>query len=324
MSPRRHVDDLFTAALDDDLSPIDDARFHAHIRSCADCAAAYTEFTATVQALRELPKVRMARVVHLPSTPPVAEVSPRRGISLGWLNAGLLRRFPATALAGAAAVVLIIVALAHAGANTATTNQLAGSGDQGVAPAVQSGAVQPGSVTQEAACTSQITAITGASPPAGFSKPEVVTAPTLPGAHLVLSASSLSVTSGQNVTVYAQLSIPQVTFGAPGTTSSVPASHSLRPCVTVTVGGSSKQLSVFGSATGLASGSSAGGAGPVAESPAPGAPLPASGGGQPLFVFTVPAGVAHGTVLHVTATIPAGYEGVGSPALTAVMTITTQ
>jgi anti-sigma factor RsiW len=106
VTQRRHVDDLFTAALDDELSPIDDARFYTHIQSCNDCAAAYAEYTATVEALREMPKARMARVVHLPSTPPVAEESARRRISIGWLNpGGLLRRFPATALAGAAAVV---------------------------------------------------------------------------------------------------------------------------------------------------------------------------------------------------------------------------
>jgi len=56
MTPRRHVDALFTAAHDDDLSPIDEARFHAHIRSCKDCAAAFAEFVATVEALHDAPQ----------------------------------------------------------------------------------------------------------------------------------------------------------------------------------------------------------------------------------------------------------------------------
>ncbi len=322
MTQRRHVDDLFTAALDDELSPIDDARFYAHIQSCKDCAAAYAEFTATVEALRELPKARMARVVHLPSTPPVAEEAARRRISIGWLNpGGLLRRFPATALAGAAAVVLIVVALAHGGGNTSTIiGQPAAGSDNGGAGAP---AIAPGTTTQEAACASQVTAVTGSSPPANFSDPQVVSAPSLPGARLVLSASALSVTAGQNVGLYAQFSLPQVSAGVPGSTSLTTATRSLRPCVTVTVGNSATQLGVtavpgnYGSNTGA-------GYEPTPMSPTPGGPPPGSSGSAPLFVFTVPAGTAPGTVLHVVASVPAGYESIGSPALTATLTITTR
>ena len=318
MTQRRHVDDLFTAALDDELSPIDDARFYSHIRSCKDCSAAYTEFTATVEALRELPKARMARVVHLPSTPPVAEASRRRGISLGWLNAGLLRRFPATALAGGVAVVLIVVALAHGAGNTGgNTVESLGNGDSGtVAPAVA-----PGSVAQEAACASQVTAVTASSPPVDFSAPEVVAAPSIPGARLVLSASSLSVTAGQNVGLYAQFSLPQVSAGAPGSTNLTTTTHSLRPCVTVTVGETSQQLGVAGIPAGFGSATGAGSDVPVPESTSPGGSK--AGAAAPLFVFTVPPGTAPGTVLHIVASVPAGYEGFGSPALTATLTIVT-
>lgn len=252
MSPRRHVDDLFTAALDDELSPIDDARFYSHIHSCKDCEAAYAEFTATVEALKELPKARMARVVHLPSTPPVAEESARRRISIGRLNpGGLLRRFPASALAGAVAVVLIVVALAHGAGNTSTSSgQYSGTGNQagGVAPAIE-----PGSTAEEAACASQVTAVTQSSPPSNFSAPEVVSAPSLPGARLVLSASTLSATAGQNVSLYAQFSLPLVVAGAAGSTSLTTATHSLRPCVAVTVGSTSQQLDVIGVPAGYGS-----------------------------------------------------------------------
>ena len=56
----------------------------------------------------------MARVVHLPSTPPVAEDARlARGSASAGSTPALLRRFPATALAGAVAVGLIVVALAH-------------------------------------------------------------------------------------------------------------------------------------------------------------------------------------------------------------------
>jgi hypothetical protein len=180
MSTRRHVDDLFTGALDGDLSPIDEARFHAHLQSCSDCSAAFTEFTATVEALHELPKARMARVVHLPSTPPVAEESPRGRLSLGWLNPGmLLRRFPATAVAGAVAVVLVIIALTH-GSGAPTTNgaDQAGGANSATAPAP----------ALDAAC-GQPTAITESSPPAQFAAPQVATNVSLPGVRLVLAAS---------------------------------------------------------------------------------------------------------------------------------------
>jgi hypothetical protein len=40
--------------------------------------------------------------------------------------------------------------------------------------------------------------------------------------------------------------------------------------------------------------------------------------------FTVPAGLAPGTVIHVQAEIPAGFEFAGSSALTATLTITTR
>ena len=319
MSQRRHVDDLFTDAFDDTLSPIDDARFRAHMASCKDCSAAFAEYTATVEALREMPKARMARVVHLPSTPPVAEETARRRVSIGWLNpGGLLRRFPATALAGAAAVVLIVIALAHGAGSTSPTGQTAANGDQGgPVPAVG----QPGSTTQDAACASQVTAVVGSSPPAGFSQPEVVAAPSLPGARLVLSASALSPAAGQKVDLYAEFSLPQVSVVLPGSTSPTTATHSLRPCVTVTDGG--KQLGLTG-APPIYGSNGPGSDVPSPESPAPGGAVAGSTGGTPIFAFTVPAGTAPGTVLHVVATVPAGYEGFGSPALTATITITTR
>ena len=138
MSPRRHLDDLFSAAYDDELSPIEEARFHAHMQSCAPCAAAYAEFRSTVEALREMPKARMPHVVHLPSTAPVAERAPRPRIGLGWFNLGVVRRFPATAIAGAFVVLLAVTALLHSGSTPTSTpsNPLQGpaadSGQHGV------------------------------------------------------------------------------------------------------------------------------------------------------------------------------------------------
>jgi hypothetical protein len=319
MTSRRHVDDLFTGALDGDLSPIDDARFHAHLQTCTDCSAAFAEFSATVEALHELPKARMARVVHLPSTPPVAERASRPRIGLDWFNPGaLLRRFPATAVAGAAAVVLVIVALAHgSGVTSPATAALSN-------PDVGSGAVAQGS-TPESSCTTP-TAVTKSSPPANFSTAEVVTNAGLPGVRLVLSASSLSVTPGQRVSVYAQVSVPVATAQAPGATKVPQATRSVLPCVSIGVGETDAVIPT-GSAGGTVAGS---GTAPVAVPGA--APTPVTVGSSavppaetaPVVSFEVPAGLAPGTELRVVASLPAGFDGPGTPALSATLTLTTR
>ena len=310
---RRHIDDLFTEAHDDELSPIDEARFQAHLRSCKDCETAFAEFTATVEALRELPKAHMAQVVHLPSTPPIAERSPRPRITFGWLNAGLLRRFPATAVAGAAAAVLIVIALVHNGSSVPTSlHSTAGS-----AAGAQAPAVAPGANAQDAACTQPITTITGSPPPVSFALPQVATNSGLPGARLVLAASSLSVKPGQKVTVYAQLTLPQTSLSAPGASGAQPATRAVRPCVSVEVGNSGRILGVA-SGAGAANGPG-GDVGIMAPVPLQGSTVT-----PPLLSFTVPSNLAPGTQLHVVASIPAGFEGPDSPALAATLTLTTR
>jgi hypothetical protein len=313
---RRHIDDLFTAAHDDELSPIDDARFHAHLRACKDCTAAFAEFTATVEALHELPKARMARVVHLPSTPPVAERPPGPRISFGWLNGGLLRRFPATAVAGAAAAVLIIIALVHNGGNLPTSgHSVAGGAAGSTVPALA-----PGASSQDAACAQPIAAVTGSAPPVSFGLPQVATDRRLPGARLVLAASTLLVMPGQNVTVYAQLSLPLASLGAPGAPGAQPAARTVRPCVSIVIGGTDQRLNAAAAAA--TPGTASGPGGPAGiVSPAP---LTGSTGAAPLLAFTVPSNLAAGTQLHVIASIPAGFEGPNSPALTATLTLTTR
>ena len=197
MTPRRHLDDLFTSAYEDELSPIDEARFHAHMQSCEPCATAYAEFRTTIEALHELPKARMPHVVHLPSTAPVAERSPEHRLGWSRVNLGLLRRFPATALAGGVAVVLLIVALAHGvgGGSTPTS---------GIAPTPLS---LPQAVTT-ADCTHAFVNIAGAPPPAGYTQQDLASDPAQPALHLVLAAPTLQVSPGQQAFVYAQLSAP--------------------------------------------------------------------------------------------------------------------
>lgn len=310
MTPRRHLDDLFTAAYDDELSPIDEARFQTHMQSCAPCAEAYAEFRATIEALRELPPARMPHVVHLPSTPPVAErsVSPR--IGLAWFNLGIVRRFPATAIAGAAAVVLLIAALAHGTGGTPANTPLSQSAPNAAGGAA-SGAIP------ETACR-QIVSITGASPPVSFTHQDFATDAAQPALHLVLAAPSLVVSAGKPAYVYAQLSLPVASLSNPGTQATAPPAHAVLPCVSISVGNAQNQLAL--PADGAANGNPASlGRGIATAAPA----YQDNGAAGPFLAFNVPSGLAAGTEIHVTATIPAGYTGPGSPALTAELTLTT-
>jgi hypothetical protein len=303
MSPRLHIDDLFSGAYEDELSPIDEARFQSHIQKCAPCAEAYAEFRTSVESLRELPKARMPHVVHLPSTPPIAELPRRPRIGLSWFNLDLLRRFPATALAGGVVAVIIVIALVHGPGSPAALNTEGG----GTSVAAKA----PGAVA-ESACSQPATQVTAAPPPVDFGQATSVTAAGLPALHLVLATPSLVVTPGQTVTVYAQLTVPEAGLSAPGATPAPAATISVRPCVSVTVGNNPGSLSA---ATGGKQDITVPDAEPVPESP--------STPQQSLVQFTVPAGLAAGTILHVVATIPAGYGGVGSGPLTATLTLTT-
>ncbi len=303
MSPRLHIDDLFSGAYEDELSPIDEARFQSHIQKCAPCAEAYAEFRTSVESLRELPKARMPHVVHLPSTPPIAELPRRPRIGLSWFNLGLLRRFPATALAGGVVAVIVVIAIAHGAGPTAQSTDAIGSlALPGKAPGVPVAA---------AACSQPVAQVAPAPPPVGFGQEYAVSDPGRPALHLVLATPTLDVTAGQTVTVYAQLTVPQAVLSAPGATQAPAATISVRPCVSVTVGTQSGGAS-FGPANAQYD--------TVPEAaPDPGAPSR----NQSLVQFTVPSGLASGTVLQVRATIPAGYEGVGTAALTATLTLTT-
>lgn len=307
MTPRRHLDDLFSAAYEDELSPIDEARFQAHIQSCAPCSAAYSEFRASIEALRELPRARMPHAVHLPSTPPIAERSSRPRIRLSWFNLGLVRRFPATAIAGAAAVVILIAALAHGTGGTPTVT--VGSGKVPTAP----GAAGP--TNAETACT-QIIDIAGASPPAGFTHEDLATDAAQPALRLVLAAPTLVVTSGAPALVYAQLSVPVTSLSIPGSRVTAPPARAELPCVAIGVGDHLSAIPAR-NAGGVpdALGSSMGTAAPTYQR---------GGGAGPLLAFDVPAGLAPGTEIHITANVPAGYLGLGSPPLTAELTLTTR
>jgi len=307
MTPRRHLDDLFTSAYEDELSPIDEARFHVHMQSCEPCATAYAEFRTTIEALHELPKARMPHVVHLPSTAPVAERSPEHRLGRSRLNLGLLRRFPATALAGGVAIVLLIVALVHGvGGGSVATSSLANPASS-----------LPGAAAA-AACTHPYVNIAGAAPPASYTQEDLATDPAQPALHLVLAAPTLQVSAGQQAFVYAQFSAPVPEIAIPGAPARSPAARAVLPCVSVQVGTTTNMPAIAAAAGSVQSPVAA----PGTNGGAPGFELGGSAG--PLLYFQVPPGLAPGTEIHVVATIPANFTAPGSPPLTAELTLTTR
>jgi hypothetical protein len=308
MTPR-HLDNLFSTAYEGEMTPVEEARFDTHMKSCAPCAAAYAEFKATVEELRGLPKARMPLAVHLPSTAPVAEISTRPRPGWGWFNLGILRRFPATAVAGAFVIVIAIGALVHGNGNPSNGASTAASG---AVPNVSNDHGAAGSGTT-ASCP--IVNITGASPPASFSQEDLATDPAQPALHLTLAAPTLKITAGKPAVVYAQLSVPVSGLSNPGTVTSQLPSRAAFPCVAVSVGGSTS----FQIVEPAAQPAEAQGSGSIGGP----APLPTSVTTGPLFAINVPAGLPPGTEVHVVATVPAKYAGLNSPELTAELTFTT-
>jgi hypothetical protein len=310
MTPR-HLDDLFSAAYEDELSPEEQTRFDSHMQACEPCAAAYDEFKAGIAALKELPQARMPHAVHLPSTLPVAERPSRPTIGLSWFNLGLLRRFPATAVAGAVAVILVIVALRAGGHSTLGSASLPANGSAISATAPHAA---PGTSTT-ASCT-QPTAITASTPPINFAEETQAADPEEPALHLVIAAPTQVVSAGSTVLLYAQLSVPATSIGNPASGVPTPPARALLPCVSVGVANTNQQLTLLqpssvGLAVPVATGTTAGGSNgyQAAET-------------GPEYAFTVPAGLARGSQIHVIATVPAGFAAFGSPALTAELTLT--
>jgi hypothetical protein len=311
MSPR-HLDDLFSAAYEDELTPAEQTRFESHMQGCEPCANAYEEFKAGIAALKELPQARMPHVVHLPSTLPVAERPSRPTIGLSWFNLGLLRRFPATALAGAVAIVLVIVALRAGAAGSVSTATLPVAGVTHPAPNAQ-----PGDGTATTASCTQPTAITGSTPPVSYALETLAADPAEPALHLVIAAPKQIVAAGSTVLLYAQLSVPTTAVGIPSSTVPTPPARALLPCVSVGVADTNQQFTLLRPTSDVPSAAQANGSSPGAG----GAGYQAAVDG-PLYAFEVPAGLAPGTQLHIIATVPAGFAAFGSPPLTADLTLT--
>ncbi len=278
------------------------------MQSCEPCATAYAEFRTTIEALHELPKARMPHVVHLPSTAPVAERSPEHRLGWSRLNLGLLRRFPATALAGGFAVVLLIVALVHGVGGSSVADVLAAEhcflaaarGDsrglharvrahrrRGAACQLHPGGpghrrcpagAPPGARRADAA---------GDARPAGVRLRAVLGA--RPGDRGPRRCRRRARPRARCSHAYRSRWAPRRTY---------------RP---------SRRVPERVQTPVAAPGANAGGPG-----------LELGGSAGPLLYFQVPPGLAPGTEIHVIATIPANFTAPGSPPLTAELTLTTR
>jgi Putative zinc-finger len=301
MSPR-HIDDLFSLALDGGLSDAQRQRFDAHMRECAQCRSGYEEVQAAVDAVRALPAARMPRVVHLPSTPPVAEQRTRP--TLGWPAFLRYRAGMASGVAVAAAAAILVVAVTHQGTSSGTRpNAPLSAAQRNNAASTASGGASTPSCPQPAGST--------AAPPAQFNHRSLATDAARPGQQLVLATTSGEVGAGTRVPVYAVLTAPLPAAGEAPALRSATAIEAI-PCVTV-----ARPLSIAYAGNVGADQFQVPAAAPQATGTYKGSAVP-----QPVFYITVPPGTPSHTTLQITATVPAGYPNAGDPALSVELTIT--
>jgi Putative zinc-finger len=314
MAPK-HARDLFSAAYDGALDVNDAQRFRAHLDSCAECAAEYEQFRAGIDAVRAVPPARMPLPVHLPTDAPVAEQTLRSRLP----RMPRFRFVPglATAAAAAAAAVIVVVALNnHGGSNALST----GNGSFGGAGAQNA----PATVTS---CPATLASPVSATAVAGYQHVVRATASGRPGQELVLATQGATVAAGSQVLVYAELTVPQASVAAPpgagngasagsvASASSSPAhAAAVLPCLQVSSRPTKVVFAPLQRATNLQAAPGA------AQQPASGAL--STGPSAPIQAFTVPAGTPSGTVIDVTAVIPANYPASGDPPFTLGLQIT--
>lgn len=289
MPVTNHVDELFSAALDDELTPKQEQRFHDHLDECSECAASYRTFTEAVSSVRSLPKAAMPLPVHLPTGAPAAE----RATAADWLRRLRPRSLPmgaGTGIAALAAVAIVVVGLTRGTTPSTTTSH---------APSSLNHSAGGASASQASPASCPVAAPEGAT--TSYANRATASDRSRPGQQLVLSASGLSAPAGSQVHVSAVLTVPGQAAGQPGAAPAVPPT-AITPCLSLT-GLSNRALApAFG-----------------AQAPGQDAIAQQVNDGETL---TIPPGTAPGTVIHLIATVPANYPSTAQAPLTATLDIT--
>lgn len=310
----KHLHDLFSAAYDGALDVNDAQRFRAHLDGCAECAAAYDQFRTSIDAVRAMPPARMPLPVHLPTDAPVAEQTLRSRLP----RVPRLRLVPgaATAVAAVAAAVIVVVALNnHGGSNALSTG-----GSRGGSAALNA----PATV---ASCPTTLASPVAAATVAAYQHVVRASASGRPGQELVLATQGATAAPGSQVLVYAELIVPGATAAAPGSTAnststgavavpSTTAHAAVVPCLRVSSSPTKEVFAPLQRATYLPAAPGA------AQQPASGALSTGATTSAPVQAFTVPPGTPPGTVIDVTAVIPANYPAPGDPPFTLGLQIT--
>jgi predicted anti-sigma-YlaC factor YlaD len=267
-----HVESLFSAAYDGELSADARAAFDRHLGECSACAAAFAELTTAVDALREQPTARMPHPVRLPEGSPIPErrwfevaarLSQGRRLLTGLTAAGLV--------AAAAVAAVVVVGHLNPGAVVRSSSSASVSGPMALAPAhapalgvAPTGNASTGTCTSgcallpevvvpsaSATCASttlSISATSAAQIPDGFNNRVTQDEG---GTDVILAAPSFDYTPGATVDIYARLindstdivSLPCTLLAGPegggsGAATEVPATtSSATPAETLTVGG---------------------------------------------------------------------------------------
>jgi len=209
-----HVESLFSAAYDGELSPDARAAFDRHLGECSACAAAFAELTTAVDTLREQPRAQMPHPVRLPEGSPVpgrrwfevpARLSQGRRLLAGLTAAGLV-------VAAAAAAVVVV---GHLNSGTVVPSSSSAGMSSGVALAPGTAIRAPLPSPQSASLLPEVGLLPVCSPKAlPISKAEALEIPTGFPNHAtedngvstgVVATQASSFAPGGTVDIYARL-----------------------------------------------------------------------------------------------------------------------
>ncbi|MFN2569175.1 MAG: anti-sigma factor [Candidatus Dormibacteria bacterium] len=330
-----HVTHLFSTAYDGDLEQADLRAFEAHMAGCGRCASRFGHYRDRVDAVRGLPTVPMPVPVNLPAgatrnslTALLVGLRGRR--ASGW----------AAGMAGAAAALLIGVAVLRSGMGTGVPGEprtavapppggaISGATKGSVAALCGPAAPQAAGATPGAPAATLVPQARLSDVAAQFPHRVISGSPGRPGQVLTVATAGEHVVAGTTVSVFAELTAAPAVSPHPGgsDSGSAPLAQVVAACVTLTGGFTSASAEAAApEAPGPADRGGFTVRGPLAAGGQPlatGSIAPESlGSGVPVQHVTIPAGLPKGSVLRLTAVAPGG-PAPSDPPITAELTLT--